>query len=126
MNWIPHDKNWRSNTCSTIYSFLFPDPVRDYVRRYRDLEGFFGNNLRIPCWGPGGTNLRHIFPCLVKLLATYFWPLLRFKDLQNSRFARADVHSVFKSSQQLSHYSHANTLKMQSALISGDAGSRLL
>ena len=82
------------------------------------VEGIFGNNLRIPCWGPGGTNLWHIFPCLVKLLARYFLPPLRFKDLQNSRFARTDVHSVFKSSQSLGHYSHANTLKMQSALIS--------
>ena len=78
--------------------FFFPDPVRDYVRRYRELKGFLGNNLGIPCWGPGGTNLWHIFPCLV-ITATYFLPLLRFKDLHNSRFARADVHSVFKSSQ---------------------------
>ena len=105
--------------------FFFPDPVRDYVRRYRELKGFLGNNLGIPCWGPGGTNLWHIFPCLVTT-ATYFLPLLKFKDVQNSRFARADVHSVFKLSQYLSHSSHANTLKMQNVLISGDAGSRLL
>ena len=69
MVWISHDKSWRSNTCSTIYKFsLMPNPARDYVRGYRELKDFFGNNLRISCLGWGGTNLSnlwHVFPCLV-------------------------------------------------------------